>query len=112
MTTNLYTGLFDCLVRSLFTNIILKKQNEVSSLPVFTQEGTIGLPSARPFVSQSVSQSVSPSVCQSVRLKSGSFDNLKTIIDRRIKLVREYVAICTICSHNTKVATLKVNVTA
>jgi len=39
----------------------------VSPLPVFTPEGTIGLPSVRPSVrpsvSQSVSQSVSPSVC-------------------------------------------------
>jgi len=43
----------------------------VSPLPVFTPEGTIGLPSVRP--------SVSLSVCLSVRLKSGSFDNLKTI---------------------------------
>ena len=44
----------------------------VSPLPVFTPEGTIGLPSVRP----SVCPSVRPSVCLSVcPLKSGSFDN-------------------------------------
>ena len=47
----------------------------ISPLPVWTPEGTIGLPSVRP--------SVSPSVCP---LKNGSFDNLKTINVRRMKL--------------------------
>ena len=50
---------------------------------MFTPEGTIGLPSVRPSVSQSVCLSVRPSVCP---LKSGSFDNLKTIEARRMKL--------------------------
>jgi len=50
----------------------------ISPLPVFTPEGTIGLPS--------VCQSVSLSVCLSVRLKSGSFDNLITIKARLMKL--------------------------
>ena len=36
----------------------------ISPLPVFTPEGTIGLPSVRPSVSQSVRQSVSQSVRQ------------------------------------------------
>jgi len=60
----------------------LKKHSEmvvISPLPVFTPEGTIGLPSVRP----SVSLSVRPSACP---LKSGSFDNLKTIEARRMKL--------------------------
>jgi len=35
----------------------------ISPLPVFTPEGTIGLPSVRPSVRQSVSQSVRQSVC-------------------------------------------------
>ena len=40
----------------------------ISPLPVFTPEGTIGLPSVRPSVSLSVSLSVRLSVCQSVSL--------------------------------------------
>ena len=51
----------------------------ISPLPVFTPEGTIGLPSVR----SSVRPSVRPSVCP---LKSGSFGNLKTIEARRLKL--------------------------
>ena len=59
----------------------------ISPLPVFTPEGTIGLPSVRPSVRPSVSQSVCLSVRSSVcPLKSGSFDNLKTIEARRMKL--------------------------
>ena len=46
---------------------------------MFTPEGTIGLPSVRPSVRLSVRLSVCP-------LKSGSFDNLKTIEARRMKL--------------------------
>ena len=55
----------------------------ISPLPVFTPEGTIGLPSVRPSVRQSVRPSVRQSVCP---LKSGSFDNLKTIKAKRMKL--------------------------
>jgi len=58
------------------------RQTLVSPLPVFTPEGTIGLPSSRP----SVCLSVRPSVSLSVRLKSGSFDILKTIKARLMKL--------------------------
>jgi len=56
--------------------------NIISLLPVFTPDGTIGLPSVRPSVRLSVCQSVSPSVCP---LKYWSFDNLKTIKARQMK---------------------------
>jgi len=58
--------------------LLLYKITFISPLPVFTPEGTIGLPSVRPSVSLSVSLSV--------RKKSGSFDNLKTIKARHMKL--------------------------
>jgi len=50
----------------------------ISPLPVFTPEGTIGLPSVRPSVRLSVRQSVSLSVCLSVCLSAINLDPLIT----------------------------------
>ena len=76
-------------------------------MSLVTPEGTIGLPSVRP--------SVNLSVCNSVSLSaktSGSFDNLKTIKARRMKLGMSIGGnVYNMHAHNW-VATLKVKVTA
>ena len=67
-----YCALEVCLYFELFH--LVDVFQIISPLPVFTPEGTIGLPSVR----QSVSRSVSLSVRQSVSLSAKNLDPLIT----------------------------------